>query len=133
MVHSERRGGGLRDDDLIFGRLAHDGPRGPISQRALAETVLRYATIAGVPQPLAHPHALPGYYATTLAGERVRRASSTPRSRRPLATSPSSVTKPTTSATCWTATRKGSGATERHRNISPSERMRYRYTICVTV
>jgi integrase len=33
--------------------------------------VRRYAAVAGVPQRLAHPHALRGYYATTLAGERV--------------------------------------------------------------
>jgi integrase len=31
----------------------------------------RYASVAGVPQRLAHPHALRGYYATTLAAERV--------------------------------------------------------------
>jgi len=70
-VHPERHGGGLRDDDVIFVRLARDRSRGPISQQALAKSVLRYATIAGVPQRLAHPHALRGYYATTLAGERV--------------------------------------------------------------
>jgi site-specific recombinase XerD len=69
-VHPERRGGGLRDD-VIFVRLARDGSKGPISQQALAKSVLRYATIAGVPPRLAHPHALRGYYATTLAGERV--------------------------------------------------------------
>jgi len=33
--------------------------------------VRRYAAIAGVPERLAHPHALRGYYATTLAGEGV--------------------------------------------------------------
>jgi integrase len=33
--------------------------------------VRRYAAVAGVPERLAHPHALRGYYATTLAGERV--------------------------------------------------------------
>ncbi len=31
----------------------------------------RYATIADVPERLAHPHALRGYYATTLSDERV--------------------------------------------------------------
>ena len=31
----------------------------------------RYAAVAGVPDRLAHPHALRGYYATTLASERV--------------------------------------------------------------
>jgi len=33
--------------------------------------VRRYAAVAGVPERLAHPHALRGYYATTLSGERV--------------------------------------------------------------
>jgi integrase len=42
-----------------------------MSQQALAKLVRRYALVAGVPQRLAHPHALRGYYATTLAGERV--------------------------------------------------------------
>ncbi len=70
-------------------------PVGPISQKALAKSVLRCTTIAGVPPRLAHRHALRGYYATTLAEERVpiqgsRRDSGTARSRRPRATSPSS-------------------------------------------
>ena len=70
-VHPDRRGGGLRDDDVIFVRLSRDGSKGPISQQALAKTVQRYAATAGVPRRLAHPHALRGYYATTLSGERV--------------------------------------------------------------
>jgi len=70
-VHPEHCGGGLRDDNVIFVRLTRDRARGPISQQALAKSVLRYATIAGLPPRLAHPHALRGYYATTLAGERV--------------------------------------------------------------
>jgi site-specific recombinase XerD len=70
-VHPERRRAGLRDDDVIFVRLSRDGSRGPISQQALAKSVLRYATVAGLPPRLAHPHALRGYYATTLSAERV--------------------------------------------------------------
>ncbi|MEA2217660.1 MAG: integrase/recombinase XerD [Solirubrobacteraceae bacterium] len=52
-------------------RLARDGSRGAISQQALAKLVRRYAVIAGVPERLAHPHALRGYYATTLLTEGV--------------------------------------------------------------
>lgn len=70
-VHPHREGGGLRDQDVIFVRLARDGSRGPISQQALAKLVRRYSRIAGVPERLAHPHALRGYYATTLAAEGV--------------------------------------------------------------
>jgi site-specific recombinase XerD len=33
--------------------------------------VRRYAAVAGIPDRLAHPHALRGYYATTLAVEGV--------------------------------------------------------------
>ena len=70
-AHPHRDGGGLRDQDVIFVRLARDRSRGSISQQALAKLVRRYAAIAGVPERLAHPHALRGYYATTLAGEGV--------------------------------------------------------------
>lgn len=70
-VHPHRDGGGLRDQDDVFVRLARDGSRGPISQQALAKLLRRYAAVAGVPERLAHPHALRGYYATTLAGEGV--------------------------------------------------------------
>ena len=52
-------------------RLSRDGSRGALSQQALAKLVRRYATIAGIPDRLAHPHALRGYYATTLAAEGV--------------------------------------------------------------
>jgi len=71
--HPERRGGGLRDDDVLFISLARARDCMPraISQQGLAKVVRRFATVAGVPQRLAHPHALRGYYATTLAGERV--------------------------------------------------------------
>jgi site-specific recombinase XerD len=50
---------------------ARDSSYGAISQQGLAKLVRRYAAVAGVPERLAHPHALRGYYATTLAGERV--------------------------------------------------------------
>ena len=70
-VHPHREGGGLRDQDVIFVRLSRDRSRGAISQQALARLVRRYAQVAGVPERLAHPHALRGYYATTLANEGV--------------------------------------------------------------
>ena len=72
-AHPQRRGGGLRDDDVLFVSLARASTSVPaaISQQGLAKLVRRYATIAGVPERLAHPHALRDYYATTLAGERV--------------------------------------------------------------
>jgi site-specific recombinase XerD len=72
-AHPQRSGGGLRDDDVLFVSLARarDTNPGAISQQGLAKLVRRYATVAGVPTRLAHPHALRGYYATTLAGERV--------------------------------------------------------------
>lgn len=69
-AHPGRAAGGLRDGDVIFAR-ARDAARGAISQQGLAKLVRRYAAIAGVPARLAHPHALRGYYATTLAGEGV--------------------------------------------------------------
>jgi len=50
---------------------ARDSSHAGISQQGLAKLVRRYAAVAGVPDRLAHPHALRGYYATTLAGERV--------------------------------------------------------------
>ena len=70
-AHPERRGGGVRDDQPIFVRLSRDRSPGSLSQQALAKLVRRYARLAGLPDRLAHPHALRGYYATTLAGEGV--------------------------------------------------------------
>jgi integrase/recombinase XerC len=70
-AHPQRDGGRLRDQDVIFVRLARDRSRGAISQQALAKLLRRHAANAGVPERLAHPHALRGYYATTLAGEGV--------------------------------------------------------------
>ena len=72
-AHPHRQGGALRDDDVIFMSLARAREPNPrsISQQGLAKLVRRYASVAGVPPRLAHPHALRGYYATTLAGERV--------------------------------------------------------------
>ena len=72
-AHPSRVGGGLRDDDVMFVSLARasNSVPGAISQQGLAKLVRRYAAVAGVPERLAHPHALRGYYATTLAGEGV--------------------------------------------------------------
>jgi len=70
-AHPHRAGGGLRDQDVIFVRLARDGTRGAISQQSLAKLLRRYAIHAGVPERLAHPHALRGFYATALANEGV--------------------------------------------------------------
>jgi len=72
-AHPQRVGGGLREDDVLFVSLARasNSVPGAISQQGLAKLVRRHATVAGVPDRLAHPHALRGYYATTLSGERV--------------------------------------------------------------
>ena len=70
-AHPWREAGGLRDVDVVFARLARDGSRGGLSQQALAKLVRRYGVMAGIAERLAHPHALRGYYATTLAGEGV--------------------------------------------------------------
>jgi len=58
---------------VLFVRFARARDSAPdaISQQGLAKLVRRYAAVAGVPERLAHPHALRGYYATTLSGERV--------------------------------------------------------------
>ena len=72
-AHPQRVGRGLRDDDVLFVSLARASTSSPsaISQQGLAKLIRRHAAVAGVPERLAHPHALRGYYATTLAGERV--------------------------------------------------------------
>jgi site-specific recombinase XerD len=72
-AHPNRRRGGLRDDDVLFVSLARarETSTRALSQQGLAKLVRRYAADAGLPERLAHPHALRGYYATTLAGERV--------------------------------------------------------------
>jgi site-specific recombinase XerD len=72
-AHPSRAAGGLRDDDVIFVSLsrARESRPGAISQQGLAKLVRRYGAVAGVPDRLAHPHALRGYYATTLAVEGV--------------------------------------------------------------
>ena len=51
-------------------RLSRDGAARSPSRRS-AKLVLRCAAIAGIPDRFAHPHALRGYYATTLAAEGV--------------------------------------------------------------
>ncbi len=70
-VHPGRRGGGLGDEQPLFVRLTRDRSSGPISQQALGKILRRYAKAAGIPDRLAHPHALRGYYATTLVENRV--------------------------------------------------------------
>jgi site-specific recombinase XerD len=73
-AHPNRRRGGLRDDDVLFvspHARARETSTRALSQQGLAKLVRRYAADAGLPERLAHPHALRGYYATTLAGERV--------------------------------------------------------------
>ncbi len=42
-----------------------------IATTKLSAAAAKHDRPAGVPERLAHPHALRGYYATTLAGERV--------------------------------------------------------------
>ena len=71
-VHPQRGGGGLRDDDMLLclSRARETARRrdlaaGPGEARASLRGCRR------LPERLAHPHALRGYYATTLAGERV--------------------------------------------------------------
>jgi integrase len=68
--HPLRRGAsGLRDDEPLFVRLV--GEPGPLSNAALHKLLRRCGRAAGVPERLAHPHALRAYYATTLAAEGV--------------------------------------------------------------
>jgi len=68
--------GKLSDHDLLFVPLANGG-RGSdradrnLSDTALAKLVARHARAAGIPQRLAHPHALRSYYATSLASESI--------------------------------------------------------------
>ena len=64
-----RRASGLRDDEPLSVRLV--GDPGPLSNAALHKLLRRCGRAAGVPERLAHPHALRAYYATTLAAEGV--------------------------------------------------------------
>jgi len=122
-AHPQRRGGGLHDGDVLFVSLARarDSGHAAISQQGLAKLLRRYAPVAGVPDRLAHPHAL---RATTRRrslvrawrSRRSRPDSGTSRSRRPPAISLSSPARVRAWATCLTATTKPrtvSGASER--------------------
>jgi integrase/recombinase XerD len=60
---------GLRDDQPLFVRLGrHPGAEAPeaLSAQAVHKLVRRCALAAGVPERLAHPHALRTYWATSL-------------------------------------------------------------------
>jgi site-specific recombinase XerD len=65
-VHPLARGVALRDGDPLFvrlGRHAHEEPV-PLSAEAVYRLVRRHAHAAGIPERLAHPHALRAYWAT---------------------------------------------------------------------
>jgi len=65
-VHPLARGIGLRDEHPLFvrlGRHAHEDPVA-LSAEAVYRLVHRYCLAAGVPDRLAHPHALRAYWAT---------------------------------------------------------------------
>jgi integrase len=65
-VHPLARGVALRDEDPLFvrlGRHAHQDPD-PMSAEAVYRLINRHAAAAGVPDRLAHPHALRAYWAT---------------------------------------------------------------------
>jgi integrase/recombinase XerC len=65
-VHPLARGVGLRDEDPLFvriGRHQHEDPVA-LSSEAVYRLVRRNCLTAGVPDRLAHPHALRSYWAT---------------------------------------------------------------------
>ena len=65
-VHPLAHGVGLRDEHPLFvrlGRHAHEDPVA-LSAEAVYRLVHRYCLAAGVPDRLAHPHALRAYWAT---------------------------------------------------------------------
>jgi integrase len=65
-VHPLARGVGLRDEDPLFvrlGRHAHEDPVA-LSAEAVYRLIHRRCLAAGVPDRLAHPHALRSYWAT---------------------------------------------------------------------
>lgn len=69
-VHPRRQANGsLADEQLLFVRLSRDNTVGGLSQQGLAKIVRRYASASDLPERLAHPHALRGFYATTLSAE----------------------------------------------------------------
>jgi integrase len=65
-VHPLARGVGLRDEQSLFVRLGRHGHEQPLPLSAVAvhRLVRRSAAAAGVPERLAHPHALRAYWAT---------------------------------------------------------------------
>jgi integrase/recombinase XerD len=68
-VHPLTRGRGLRDEEPVFvrlGRYPGAEPPEPLSAQAVHKLVHRCALAAGVPERLAHPHALRIYWATSL-------------------------------------------------------------------
>ena len=67
-VHPLGRGVGLLDDQPLFVRLGRHGDQQPLPLSAVAvhRLVRRTCLAAGVPERLAHPHALRAYWATHL-------------------------------------------------------------------
>ncbi len=65
-VHPLARGAGLRDEEPLFIRIGRHGtePPLPLSSVAVHRIVRHGCQEAGVPDRLAHPHALRGYWAT---------------------------------------------------------------------
>ena len=65
-VHPLARGVALRDEDPLFVRLGRHAREAPVELSAVAvyRLVRGHAAIAGVPDRLAHPHALRAYWAT---------------------------------------------------------------------
>ncbi len=67
-VHPLARGVGLLDEQPLFVRLGRHGDQDslPLSAVAVHRLVRRHCQAAGVPERLAHPHALRAYWATHL-------------------------------------------------------------------
>jgi site-specific recombinase XerD len=68
-VYPLTRGRGLRDEQHVFVRLGRYPRRQPpaqLSAQAVHKLVRRTMLAAGVPERLAHPHALRTYWATSL-------------------------------------------------------------------
>jgi integrase/recombinase XerD len=67
-VHPLARGAGLLDEQPLFVRLGRHGDEQPLPLSAVAvhRLVRRSCLAAGVPERLAHPHALRAYWATHL-------------------------------------------------------------------
>jgi len=66
--HPLARGVGLLDEQPLFVRLGRHGDKEPLPLSAVAvhRVVRRHCHAAGVPDRLAHPHALRAYWATHL-------------------------------------------------------------------